>query len=91
LKSFRYVGNDSVHIVWSENDREYRAGTITSQFNFVHIIIYPLRNGLFRIQILKKKGLVKFFGPLINGMVISKQILVPLIRYTSINSRKCMF
>lgn len=46
----RHVGNDFVHIIWSEHLRDYNPLTITSQFNEAHIIIYPLANGLFRIQ-----------------------------------------
>jgi Rap/ran-GAP len=40
-----------VHIIWSEHERDYSPTTITSQFNDAHIVIYPLKNGLFRIQI----------------------------------------
>lgn len=50
----RHVGNDTVHIVWSEHGRNYSPNTITSQFNDAHVIIYPLHNGLYRIQIAKK-------------------------------------
>jgi len=97
LEKKKYVGNNPVHIVWSENDRNYKAGTITGSFNFAHIIIYPQRNGLFRIQIEKKnkaeindrdKKLVDFFGPLMTGMLITMDILTPLLRYTAINARK---
>ena len=92
LEKKKYVANDSIHIVWSENDREYTPGTITSHFNFIHLIVYPLRNGLCRISIQTKKEegeeLVKFFGPLMNEMMLPLEILVPLLRYTSINARK---
>lgn len=67
----RHVGNDLVHIVWSEHSREYRPSTITSQFNDAHIVIYPLPNGLFRIQIFRKDDRT-LFGPLCDGMVVSK-------------------
>lgn len=94
LEKKKYVGNDSVHLVWSENDREYKAGTIAGAFNFVHIIVYPMRNGLYRIQIQKKKDtekkkeLVKFFGPLLTGMMLPMEILPSLLRFTAINARK---
>jgi len=90
----KYIGNDSIHIVWDENDREYRPGTITSAFNFVHIIIHPLRNGLYRIRIRKKKDekgkQVGFFGPLLTGMMLPMNLLGTLLRYTSINARKAI-
>ncbi len=94
LEKKKYVGNDSVHIVWSENDREYKPGTITGAFNFAHIIVYPLRNGLYKIQIERKKDVekksepVQFFGPLISGMQLPMEILPSLLRYTAINARK---
>ena len=40
------------------NTQDYRPETISSHFNDAHIVVYPLKNGLFRIQILKKsKGM----------------------------------
>eukprot|EP01155_Anaeramoeba_flamelloides_P043323 Anaeramoba_flamelloidesc37102_g1_i1.p1 GENE.c37102_g1_i1~~c37102_g1_i1.p1 ORF type:complete len:228 (+),score=48.73 c37102_g1_i1:386-1069(+) len=84
----RHVGNDWVHVVWSENeDQEYDPTTITSQFNFAHIVIYPLPNGLFRIQIFLKDG-VKLFGPLIDGMIINKKSLPNLVRTTAMFANK---
>ena len=92
LEKKKYVGNDSVHIVWSENDREYKPGTITGAFNFAHLIVYPMRSGLYKISIEKKrdekKELVKFFGPLIKGMVLPMEVLPALLRYTAMNARK---
>ena len=40
----RQVGNDHVHVVWSEYGREYRPSTISSQFNDAHIVIMPMRS-----------------------------------------------
>ena len=81
----RHVGNDNVHIVWSEHKREYNPDTITSQFNDAHIVIYPLENGLNRIQIFKKDK-IRFFGPLISGMVVSTALLPTLVRITAVNA-----
>lgn len=50
----RHIGNDNIHIVWSEHPIEYPPSTIISQFNSAHVLIYPLSNGLFKIQIAKK-------------------------------------
>jgi hypothetical protein len=85
----RHVGNDNVHIIWSEHDRDYRPWTITSQFNFVHIVIYPLQYPLFRIQINTKEN-VPLFGPLLDGMVVDKESLAPLVRMTAINANKAV-
>ncbi|KAL0489675.1 hypothetical protein AKO1_009120 [Acrasis kona] len=92
----RHVGNDNVHIVWSEHDRDYRPWTITSQFNFVHIVIYPLQYPLFRIQIHTKKNkdtntqTMSPFGPLQDGMIVDKESLAPLVRMTAINANKAV-
>ena len=89
----KYVGNDSVHIVWTENDRGYKAGTIKSAFNFVHLIVKAMRNGLYRVKVEFKKNpkkgvIIKFFGPLISGMILPMEILPAMLRFTSINARK---
>ena len=76
-----------VHIVWSEHSRDYRPGTITSQFNDAHIVIYPLPNGLFRIQIFRKDERT-LFGPLCDGMVVSKALLPRLVRQTALNANR---
>ena len=43
-----------MHIVWSEHYRDYRHGIVNTDFAHVMIVIYPLKNHLFRIQIIKK-------------------------------------
>ena len=91
IEKKKYVGNDLIHIVWNENEREYMGGTISGAFNFAHIVIHQMKNGLYRIQIAKKEDTLKFFGPLFNGMVVPFQILAPLIRYTAINARKSKY
>jgi len=83
----RHVGNDIVHIVYSEDTNDYAPTTITSQFNDAHIIAYPLPNGLFRIQIYRKEN-VQIFGPLVHGMCVNKKLLVPLVRQTAINANR---
>lgn len=61
----RHLGNDEVHIVWSEHSRDYRRGIIPTEFGDVIIAIYPLSNGLFRIQINRKPEVTQiiFFVP----------------------------
>ena len=46
-----YAGNDEIHIVWSEHWRDYRRGIIPTEFCDVLIVIYPLNNNLYRIQV----------------------------------------
>ena len=52
LQKTRHIGNDEIHIVWSEHWRDYRRGILPTEFCDVLIVIYPLKNRLFRIQVL---------------------------------------
>jgi len=85
LHKKRHIGNDNVHVVWSEHGRDYSPRTITSQFNDAHIIVYPLPNGLHRIHIAKKDK-VNLFGPLLHGMVVHKKLLPIVVRQTAMNA-----
>uniref|UniRef100_A0ACB8EBX7 Ral GTPase-activating protein subunit alpha-2 n=1 Tax=Sphaerodactylus townsendi TaxID=933632 RepID=A0ACB8EBX7_9SAUR len=53
-KKLRHLGNDEVHIVWSEHTRNYRRGIIPTDFGDVLIVIYPMKNRMFFIEITKK-------------------------------------
>lgn len=87
----RHVGNDYVHIVWSENDsHEYDPSTITSHFNDVQVVIYPLRRaqeGLYLVQVYSKAK-VPPFGPLQSGMVVHAADLARLVRQTTMNANR---
>ncbi|EFC38122.1 hypothetical protein NAEGRDRAFT_81714 [Naegleria gruberi] len=93
IQKKRHVGNDFVHIVWSEHDRDYKPWTIPSQFNFVHICVYPYQRHketyLFRVRIYTKPE-VPLFGPLLDGMIVDKKNLGPLVRMTAINANKAV-
>lgn len=54
IVQLRHLGNDEIQIVWSEHNRDYRRGIVNTEFADVIIVIYPLKNGLYRIQIDKK-------------------------------------
>jgi hypothetical protein len=87
LHKKRHVGNDHVKIIWSESTRDYGRETITSQFNLFQIVVYPLTNGLLRVQILKKDDKINT-GPLQDGMIISEHCLGQLCRLTCVNANK---
>lgn len=59
LLQLRHLGNDEVHIVWSEHTRDYRRGIIPTDFGDVLIIIYPMKNRMYFIQIMKKPQVYK--------------------------------
>lgn len=87
----RHVGNDYVHIVWTDNDaHDYDPSTITSHFNDVQIVIHPLRRnqrGLYLVKIYAKDK-VPLFGPLQSGMVIHEDDLTTLVRQTAMNANR---
>ena len=51
----RHLGNDEVHVVWSQHWRDYRSTIFKTAFADILIVIYPLPNGLFRIELIKKQ------------------------------------
>jgi len=81
----KHIGNDHIQVVFVENDEEYEALTITSQFNFVTIIVYPLQTGLYRIDVHHRQGL-QWFGPLHEPTIVTKNTLAHFITSTIINS-----
>ncbi|XP_059504335.1 ral GTPase-activating protein subunit alpha-2 isoform X3 [Stegostoma tigrinum] len=88
-KKLRHLGNDEVHIIWSEHSRDYRRGIIPTDFGDVLIIIYPMKNCMFYIQILKKPE-VPFFGPLFDGAIVNEKLLPSLVRATGINASRAV-
>ncbi|KAI4804633.1 hypothetical protein KUCAC02_026254 [Chaenocephalus aceratus] len=88
-KKLRHLGNDEVHIVWSEHSRDYRRGIIPTEFGDVLIVIYPMKNHMYSIHILKKPE-VPFFGPLFDGAVVDMNILPTMVRATAINASRAL-
>ncbi|XP_040189006.1 ral GTPase-activating protein subunit alpha-1 isoform X10 [Rana temporaria] len=88
-KKLRHLGNDEVHIVWSEHSREYRRGIIPTEFGDVLLVIYPMKNHMFSIQIMKKPD-IPFFGPLFDGAIVNGKILPGLVRATAINASRAL-
>ncbi|XP_074069484.1 ral GTPase-activating protein subunit alpha-1 isoform X5 [Macrotis lagotis] len=88
-KKLRHLGNDEVHIVWSEHSRDYRRGIIPTEFGDVLIVIYPMKNHMFSIQIMKKPE-VPFFGPLFDGAIVNGKILPIMVRATAINASRAL-
>ncbi|XP_069320366.1 ral GTPase-activating protein subunit alpha-1 isoform X9 [Eulemur rufifrons] len=88
-KKLRHLGNDEVHIVWSEHTRDYRRGIIPTEFGDVLIIIYPMKNHMFSIQIMKKPE-VPFFGPLFDGAIVNGKVLPLMVRATAINASRAL-
>ncbi|KAI7868261.1 hypothetical protein BDF14DRAFT_1881054 [Spinellus fusiger] len=85
LKKKRHIGNDHVHIVWNEHYRDYRIGTIGGDFGNGQIVVTPMDNDLFAIQV-HRDPKIPYFGPLFDRMVVSSATLGPLVRATAANA-----
>ncbi|XP_076480180.1 putative Rho GTPase-activating protein CG5521 isoform X4 [Bombus vancouverensis nearcticus] len=83
LQKTRHLGNDEIHIVWSEHWRDYRRDIIPTEFCDVLIVIYPLHNKLYRIQISRKPE-IPFFGPLFDECIVEDKVLPGLVRTTAL-------
>ncbi|KAM9842381.1 ral GTPase-activating protein subunit alpha-2 [Aulostomus maculatus] len=88
-KKLRHLGNDEVHIVWSEHTRDYRRGIIPTDFGDALIVVYPMKNHMYFIQVMKKPQ-VPFFGPLFNGAIVTGTLLPSLVRATCINASRAV-
>ena len=77
-----HVGNDSVHVVWCEQEREFRPEIFPTQFAEVTIVVYPMTNGLFRVQIFNKAQVR--VAPLFHGAVVDVRALPVLVRQTAV-------
>lgn len=88
-KKLRHLGNDEIHIVWSEHSRDYRRGIIPTEFGDVIIAIYPMLTfqGYYRIQISSKPD-VPSFGPLFDNSIVYQTSLASLVRATAINASR---
>ncbi|XP_011301901.1 probable Rho GTPase-activating protein CG5521 isoform X2 [Fopius arisanus] len=83
LQKTRHLGNDEVHVVWSEHWRDYRRDIIPTEFCDVLIVIYPLPNKLYRVQIARKQE-IPFFGPLFDESIVEDCVLPGLVRATAL-------
>jgi hypothetical protein len=81
----RHIGNDNVHVVWSEHDFDYDPQTVTSQFNDAHVVVCPMlgTDRFFRVMVYKK-SFEYHFGPLREEVIVSSNALATLVRWTSI-------
>ncbi|XP_055680248.1 probable Rho GTPase-activating protein CG5521 isoform X2 [Lutzomyia longipalpis] len=87
LNKTRHLGNDEVHIIWSEHSRDYRRDILPTEFCDVLIVVYPLRSGLFRVTV-NRKADVPWFGPIWDEAVVGGACLATLVRATAINASR---
>ncbi|KAK9884222.1 hypothetical protein WA026_005171 [Henosepilachna vigintioctopunctata] len=83
LNKTRHLGNDEVHIVWSDHNRDYRRDIIPTEFCDILITIYPLGGNLHRVTVNCKPD-VPYFGVLFDEVIVETNILAGLVRATAI-------
>ncbi|XP_026315132.1 probable Rho GTPase-activating protein CG5521 isoform X3 [Hyposmocoma kahamanoa] len=79
LNKTRHLGNDEVHVVWSEHWRPYKRDTLPTQFCDVLIVLYPLAGGLLRCTVSRKPD-VSVFGPLWEECIVHVSCAAALVR-----------
>lgn len=91
IRKLRHLGNDNIHIVWSEHWRDYRRDIIPTEFGDVLLVIYPVQTlpDYYRVHISRKPE-VPFFGPLYSGSVVHMSVLAGLVRATAVNASRAI-
>ncbi|EKM76245.1 hypothetical protein AGABI1DRAFT_131561 [Agaricus bisporus var. burnettii JB137-S8] len=91
----RHIGNDYVRIVWNDSGGSYRFDTLTTQFQFVNIVIEPHSvgaiaafsslndNDYFKVTIQQAPGMTEF-APVGFFKLISAENLPLLVRQLSL-------
>ncbi|TFK69798.1 hypothetical protein BDN72DRAFT_796169 [Pluteus cervinus] len=92
----RHIGNDYVRIVWNDSGKPYQFGTLTTQFQFVNIVIEPHSRGAiaafsnnlheneyFKVTVQRAPGMTEF-TPIGHFKLISAENLPLLVRQISL-------
>ncbi|KAI3612722.1 hypothetical protein WG66_014634 [Moniliophthora roreri] len=89
----RHIGNDYVRIVWNDSGHPYRFDTLSTQFQFINIVIEPHSLGVisafsnnlheneyFRVSVQRCEGMGEFAPIPGDGALVSGEGLPTLIR-----------
>ncbi|KAJ3715754.1 hypothetical protein FB446DRAFT_846428 [Lentinula raphanica] len=92
----RHIGNDFVRIVWNDSGTPYRFDTLSTQFQFVNIVIEPHSVGhisaysssfheteYFKVTVQRAKGMIEF-APVGHYKLVSAENLPLLVRQLSL-------
>ncbi|CAI5437697.1 unnamed protein product [Caenorhabditis angaria] len=84
---WKHIGNDEVHVVWTENSRKtYTRETIATKFCDVLIVLENVGDKMVRVRVDTSSSLE--FGPLFDGALVSQSELANLVRSTVINASR---
>ena len=65
-QKMKHIGNDEVHVVWSENPKPYRRDVIATRFCDILIVLHPVSPVLVRVSV-ETQDPALVFGPLFDG------------------------
>lgn len=72
-QKLKHLGNDEVHVVWTEHTHQYRREIIATRFCDVLIVLQPVSPALVRVRVETQQADVHF-GPLFDGAQIHVSI-----------------
>lgn len=85
-QKWKHIGNDEVHVVWSEHWRPYRRETIATKFCDVLIVLEKVGPRTYRVRVETVSTLE--FGPLYDGALVGSEELAEMVRLTVINASR---
>ncbi|KAJ1372174.1 hypothetical protein KIN20_034259 [Parelaphostrongylus tenuis] len=85
-QKWKHIGNDEVHVVWSEHSRPYRRETIATKFCDVLIVLERVGDRIYRVRVETVSTLE--FGPLYDGALVNSEELAEMVRLTVINASR---
>lgn len=86
-QKWKHIGNDEVHVVWTENYRKvYTRETIATKFCDVLIVLEHVGDRMVRVRVDTASALE--FGPLFDGALVTMAELSQLVRLTVINASR---
>ncbi|EAY15394.1 Rap/ran-GAP family protein [Trichomonas vaginalis G3] len=86
IQKKKHVGNDNSLVVWNENiDIPWNTATIVSQFNDHHVVVFPLSDSLYFVDVRKKSDALET-GPIRHPVILHHSSCPALVRWTAILS-----
>lgn len=88
-QKWKHIGNDEVHVVWTENYRKvYTRETIATKFCDVLIVLEHVGDKFQMVRVRVDTASALEFGPLFDGALVTMSELSQLVRLTVINASR---
>ncbi|GME99170.1 unnamed protein product [Ambrosiozyma monospora] len=85
----RHIGNDYVNIYWNESGSTFEFNKISSQFNFICVVIEPSSHGYYWIKSYRKSGIPGVFATSHFKMVSEENLAVVVRMIAHFSSQFC--